>query len=66
MGWRRVSFYGCRLTSWSSYSKVKRGRKKYSKLVLVISRSMLKEVEDLIGRKGTVYRDGNKLIAEFE
>jgi len=66
LGWGRVSFYDCRLTSWSSYSKIKRGRKKYSKLVLVISRSMLKEVEDLMGRKGTVYRDGNKLIAEFE
>ena len=57
--------FDCKLALWSSYGKVKRGYRQYRRPVIVISRRLLGEIEDLVGKTGRLTRDGNRLIVDF-
>ncbi|WP_309492298.1 hypothetical protein [Candidatus Hecatella orcuttiae] len=58
--------YPVRITRWSSTSRVKRGRKKYWKLVLNFPQKMAPELEDLLGRPAVAWREGSRVIIQFQ
>ncbi|MGP3667995.1 MAG: hypothetical protein ACKD6N_02485 [Candidatus Bathyarchaeota archaeon] len=58
-------YYPCKISFWSSFSKLKGRRwRKYPKLVINISSKMKSEIEDFIGKTAKAYRIENKIIIE--
>ena len=63
----QFKYYPCKISFWSSFSKLKgRKRKRYPKIVINLSAKMKSEIEEFIGKVARAYRVENKLIIEVD